>query len=161
MRKNSLIYLLLSVLLLLVFPHPLTAYATVPISGGGTIADIEEPVTTLIRQANGILILQQTGAFMMTGTFSGTGETNFIFIGDMSTGRLTLHGQATFNGNVGEASGSAVLAVVGRSDGTTFTVKFTIQGGTGGLSNLRGEGTVNVMPSGSATYTVMYHFDPS
>ncbi len=160
MRKDSLIFLLLSVLLLLVFPNPLAAHATVPISGGGTIADTEEPVTTLIRQANGILILQQTGAFMWTGAFSGTGEMSFIFIGDMSTGRLTLHGQATFNGNVGEASGSAVLAVVGRSDGTTFTAKFTIQSGTGGLSNLRAEGTVNVMPSGQATYTVKYHFDP-
>jgi Protein of unknown function (DUF3224) len=154
MRKrfpvSALLVLILSVLVL-----PAAAGAAPPVSGSGTFT-VSSAVTTSTRQADGNTFLTLRVTTLYSGTLQGTGvgEETVIVHPDGTLNGSTFE---AFTGTIGGTAGTAVLRVEGTGDVGTGALRgrFTILDGTGGLANVRGEGTFQAVGD-SGTYSVMY-----
>ncbi len=125
---------------------------TQPIPASGTFALLGPPEVLSSQTVGGTTFITQRSRYRLTGTFTGTtvAEERVILL---PTGDQILVGQHTFTGTVAGRSGTARFVTVARGDATAFQGQFTILSGTGGLANLRGQGTFE----GSAqTFTGTY-----
>lgn len=155
LRRLALIASVLSVLLL-----PANAGATEPISGGGTFTVTSTEITSTQVTDDGDVILTILVTSTLTGIMEGTtvAEERAVVHPD---GLITVNTFDTFTGTVNGIAGTAVFRVVGVIDATgALTGQFSIFGGTGGLANLRGQGTIEGVGD-VGTYAVDIHFDPA
>jgi hypothetical protein len=90
-----------------------------------------------------VTLFDDTEQVIVSGTFSGTGVVELSCVVPSSTLQGRCHGTETFTGTVAGKSGTARFEeatffdlTTGASHGT-----FTVVGGTGGLTSLRGHGT--------------------
>jgi len=107
------------------------------------------------RTAGPNTLVTSTITLALTGGLSGT-------IDQTSTALTTAQGltvdvgqtRLAFTGTVAGSSGTLLFASTANTAGGTFHGHFTILSGTGGLANLRGEGTFIVTSTSGGTYTL-------
>jgi len=105
------------------------------------------------RTAGPNILVTSMITLALTGGLSGT-------IDQTSTALTTAQGltvdvgqtRLAFTGTVAGASGTLLFASTANTAGGTFHGHFTILSGTGGLANLRGEGTFSVTSPYGGTY---------
>jgi hypothetical protein len=108
-----------------------------------------------------ILITHETFGLAFTGAFTGTTVGTVTIIVNLSTGAGIFFGVNTFTGTVttatGTASGSIQSPFAATFVGNNFQGRFSLFGGTGGLTNLEGQGTIQGSLSNFVgTYTVSF-----
>jgi hypothetical protein len=135
-------------------PRPL-----IPVSGTWSwgVSDWSE------RYANGNTFVSATEIDeFKDGTFIGIGEGPFTMTIHRG-GFITGSGRTTFTGTVDGHSGTCVIMWVGKTINDQFwwSFKWIIISGTGGLSNLRGQGTCYGPGPSGVEMTGKIHFDPS
>lgn len=136
------------------------ALATAPVTGTGAFTPAGPPTTLSTRSADGNTIVTQRQTFTDTGVETGTeiDAVTFVFHPD---GTFNFKADVAFTGTVAGRSGTLAQRFEGTGDATTFHGQIETLSGTGGLANLRGQGTfVGSSTTGSGTYTFNYHFDP-
>lgn len=142
---------LLAPLLMLSMGH---AQSILPANGNFTTTVTSETVS----QVDNILTIHEHFSLLLTGTLSGTTAGTATVIVNLSTGQGALFGSQTFTGTVLAASGTAQVVFAATFVGSNFQGHSTIFGGTGGLTNIHGEvsiqGIVNVSGSYSGFITL-------
>lgn len=135
-----------------------SAQASAPVDGSGTFAFLGPPTILEVRQADGNLFITQVVPIDNTGTLNGPSifEATFIIHPD---GTLTAQGIETFTGTVDGVPGTLVFQATATGNGTSLRGNFVIVSGTGGLANLRGQGTFEGIGA-SGTYSLQTHSDP-
>jgi hypothetical protein len=146
---------------LAVLTLPADAGATAPISGSGTFTRTSAITTSTQVTDDGSVILTQQVTVTYTGIMDGTtaAEQRVVIHPD---GVITVTTLVTFTGTVDGIAGTAVFHGVGHASAATgaFTGQFTFIDGSGGLTNLRGQGTIEGV-GGAGSYTVGIHFAPA
>ena len=139
---------------------PAAVGATEPVSGGGGFT-VDSAVVTSTRVVDGNTFLTSLVTSTLTGTLEGTtvGEETAVV---HPNGLIIADTFETFTGTVDGSAGTAVLRVVGTVDAASGALsgQFTIVEGTGGLANLRGQGTIQGVGD-AGTYTADIHFEPA
>ena len=142
---------LLAPLLMLPIGH---AQSILPANGNFTTTVTSETVS----QVDNILTIHEHFSLLLTGTLSGTTTGTATVIVNLSSGEGLFFGSQTFTGTVLTASGTAQLVFAATFVGSNFHGQSTIFGGTGGLTNLKGQvaiqGIVNVSGSYSGFITL-------
>src|SRR6266705_3254988 len=136
--------------LLLLLP---VAYAA-PTSASGSFTVSNSPPTA--RAAGGNMILTYDASFTATGTFVGTCSGQEVTVVHPD-GTANTRATCTFTGTVGDKSGTLMFLTVAQGQGSAFHGHFTLlAGGTGGLANLRGEGSFSGAATGPLTSAGTY-----
>ncbi len=154
--------IMLPIALLILTP----AHATTPTLVAGIYFPNRPGTVTGVQTADDNIFAILTRPFTFTGGIQGVGVFFESFTLHTSTGQIFDRGQIAFTGTVmGSQPGSAVVLFEGT--GTVFPLPFgsiqvnlVLGGGTDGLANIRGEGTLQV-EGGHGTYSVLVHFDPA
>lgn len=120
-----------------------------------------EPYLSNDRVAGGVLLFDFSEADVLTGDLSGTSVLEGSCIVRLSSGRGTCQAAETSTGTVDGHSGTAEFMNVFRVDLVTgaFSGRFTALGGTGGLTNLQGQGTFEGTGA-TGTYSLRITFAP-
>jgi hypothetical protein len=134
-----------------------TVHATQIISGSGPFSTtVISAVTSL---ADGIAIIHETFTLSLTGFFVGTTLGTATVVIDLSTGSGVFSGMQTFTGTANGVAGSFQMSFSAEITGfTSFHGQFTILTGSGGLSNLQGQGTIAGIVNVSGTYSGTFIF---
>ena len=135
------------------------ASATTPTEGSGTFTFAATPTSS--RTAGGNTFLSLTGSETISGAITGTATVQFTQV-IHSSGESNINGVITCACTVGGRSGTVEFRFEGTGAGTAASPldgQFVAQNGSGGLSDLRGDGTFHGVGPGG-TYTVRWHFDP-
>jgi len=108
------------------------------------------------------MILTYDSSFTSTGNFVGTCSGKVVTV-THADGNANTRATCTFIGTVGDKSGTAIFLTIAQGKGSSFRGHFTLlAGGTGGLANLRGEGTFSGTATGpltsAGTYTGKINF---
>jgi hypothetical protein len=149
--------LLAMILAAALFAQP--ASATTPTQGSGTFTFAA--AVTGSRSAGGNTFLSLTGSETISGAIIGTATVQFTQV-IHSSGESNINGVITCACTVGGRSGTVEFSFEGTGAGTAaspFDGQFVAQNGSGGLSDLRVNGTFHGVGPGG-TYTVRWHFDP-
>src|SRR5207245_6126679 len=131
-----------------------TAAAITPTTITGTFTFIGNQLITT-KTAGPNTLVTSTITLALAGGLSGT-------IDQTSTALTTAQGltvdvgqtRLAFTGTAAGASGTLLFASTANTAGGAFHGHFTIINGTGGLTNLRGEGTFIVTSMSGGTYTL-------
>ena len=95
---------------------------------------------------NGFIIITENFGLCFTGAFNGDTQGTVTIIVNTSTGNGIFFGQNTFTGIVttssGSASGTIFVPFAATFSAGSFEGQYTLYGGTGGLANLHGFGTI-------------------
>jgi Protein of unknown function (DUF3224) len=116
---------------------PAAAATIVPASGSFTQTSF---VPTVVRQADGVTIIEITEADALTGTFSGTLVVQATCV-VRASGQGVCQGRETFTGTVTGRAGTVESRVVIRLDGPSVQGQFFVVEATGDLAGLHGQGT--------------------
>ncbi len=133
--------------------------ATTPAEGSGTFTFAA--TVTSSRTAGGNTFLSLTGSETIAGAITGTATVQFTQVMH-SSGESNINGVISCACSVGGRSGTVEFRFEGTGAGTAaspFDGQFVAQNGSGGLGDLRAEGTFHGVGPGG-TYTVRWHFDP-
>jgi uncharacterized protein DUF3224 len=129
------------------------------------------PVTTTFTDTSATTTaFHQDGS---SGSVTVTQDVTVVYVGDLSgkvTEMITLvlradgtgnfHGVDTCSCMLGSRVGMIQLRFEGTiNPGDTFQGQFVLQGGTGGLTGLRGEGTFHGAAN-SGSFSGFFHFEP-
>ncbi len=153
MNPKTLFVLLIPLLLL-----P-TARASTPTAATGSFTTTA--LDTGLRVTDeGNLVITQVLTVTFAGDFIGALSGEDVVVIDPSTGHGTLRGTGSFSGTLTGVSGTMNLSFSGTVNFPSITLYVTILGGTGGLANLHGQGTVQGILNVGGTYSIQYHFDP-
>jgi hypothetical protein len=135
------------------------ASATSPTAASGTFTDVPAGPPQ-IRQADGNIFIEQAIRQTLTGTFTGTAaQTSFTEV--HASGEVNFHGTETCRCVVEGRAGTLVFGFSGTGEPSgAFEGHFVILSGTGGLSNLHGQGSIMGPGPGSVsgTYSGEIHF---
>ncbi len=141
MRKMLSAPLLMCIVTLLTLSTPVHATPTVNVEGS---FDYTYEITGT-RVADGNLFIYATEDEVWVGDFEGTSEAVFR-VEVFSSGFWNVWLRSTFDGEVDGKSGTMVIQLVGKitwwdADRFWWYGQWVIISGTGGLANLRGQGT--------------------
>jgi len=115
-----------------------------------------EQLTAYSSHRGGNMILTYDGSFTSTGTFVGTCSGQEVTVVHPD-GTTNTRATCTFTGTVGDKSGTLMFLTVAQGQGSSFHGHFTLlAGGTGGLANLRGEGSFSGAATGPLTSAGTY-----
>jgi len=132
------------VLMLLPLGHATTATCTGTTSNA--FVPTGPPTNVVTKQVNGFIIITENFGLCFTGAFNGDTQGTITIIVNTSTGSGIFFGQNTFNGIVttssGSASGTIFVPFAATFSAGSFEGQYTLYGGTGGLANLHGFGTI-------------------
>ena len=149
---------LLATLLLLPVGHASSVFP-----GSGTF--VQTGAVFTVSQVDDIQIIHETFGLVFTGAFAGTTVGTTTIIINLKTGTGTFSGQNTFTGTVttssGTASGTLQAPFQATFVGNNFQGQYTLFGGTGGLTNVEGRGTIQGVLSPSFVGTYSGFFTPS
>jgi hypothetical protein len=121
--------------------------------------------TTSIQPVNGKLIVTQDITFTVTGDVSGTALATDTVVVDQSTGTGFFFGSGTLTGTVLGKSGTVGFMFTGTFRGFPTLPKlrghlvFFPESGTGQLSGLSGEGTLQGILDVGGTYSMEFDFE--
>src|SRR2546428_8818875 len=152
MRKRILLALL-PVFILMV---PVASASTRTTASGSFTAG--EPSNVQTRSAGGNTFISYDITFSLTSDISGTcagSETGIVH----PDGSLTLQGTCTFNGSIGQKSGTADLRFNGSGASASLTGHFVNTNSNGGLAGLHLCGTFLSTQPNSGSYTATFHFE--
>ena len=112
------------------------------------------------RLAGGNLFLKVTETGIWEGGFEGT--STMVVSGVLhSNGYLNFQGVIYFDGSVLGKVGTLVISYTGKVTPTSEIIsQWVIQSGTGGLANLRGQGTFSGVGAIDLLYSGQVHFKP-
>lgn len=119
----------------------------------------QDPPTNVVTQTVGnFIVTTQNFGLCFTGAFNGVTTGTVTIVVNTSTGNGVFFGQNMFTGIVTTSSGSAsgtILAPFSASfSNGQFHGQFTLYGGTGGLTDLSGFGTIQgALATFVGTYT--------
>jgi hypothetical protein len=137
---------------------PRPALASAPATGSGTVSFTSERLTSM-RFAGGNVIVTVALTGFLTGTLSGPFTESLVSV-QHPDGTETFQATSPCACRIAGQAGSVTLRIVGAGiTGGSNTGHLTLLGGTGGLANLRGQGTFSGSEAGES-YTLSYHFDP-
>ena len=143
MKRNMRHLSLLFIPLLLLLP---AGHASTLSTGSGTFQPTGSPTVVSTNQIHGYMIIRETFGLQFTGTFTGTTTGTITIIINLATGKGIFFGQNSFTGTVTTSAGSATGTILSPFYATFaanhFQGQFTLYGGKGGLTNLRGHGTI-------------------
>ncbi len=132
------------VLMLLPVGHATTATCTG--TTGNAFVPTGPPTNVVTSQVNGFIIITENFGLCFTGAFNGDTQGTVTIIVNTSTGNGIFFGQNTFTGIVttssGSASGNIFVPFAATFSTGNFQGRYTLYGGTGGLANLHGFGTI-------------------
>ena len=132
--------------------------------GSGTFAQTAVNSVT-VTQVDDIQIIHESFDLVFTGAFTGTTIGTTTIIINLKTGTGTFSGQNTFTGTVttssGTASGTLQAPFSATFVGNNFNGQYTLFGGTGGLTNVEGKGSIQGSLSPSFVGTYSGFFTPS
>ncbi len=114
-----------------------------------------------ISQVDSIVTIHEHFSLAITGTLSGTTAGTATVIVNLKTGMGVFFGMQTFTGTVLTASGAVQLSFSATFVGSNFQGQFALFGGTGGLTNLQGQGSIQGIVNGSGSYSGFVTFGPS
>jgi hypothetical protein len=120
--------------------------------------------TTSVQPVNGKLIVTQDITFTVSGDLSGTAMATDTVVIDQSTGTGFFFGSGTLTGTVLGKSGTVGLMFTGTFSGFPTLPKlrgrvvFFPESGTGQLSGLSGEGTLQGILDVGGTYSIELEF---
>ena len=144
MRRIVLILSLLAMPVMLFFPagHATTCTGTT----GNALVPTGFPTNVVTHRVSNFVITTENFGLCFTGAFNGLTSGTVTLIINTSTGNGISFGQNSFTGTVTTSSGSSsgtILAPFSSiiSNGQ-FNGQFTLYGGTGGLADLGGFGTI-------------------
>ena len=145
MRPIILLTLLaVPVLMLLPVGHATTTTCTG--TTGNAFVPTGPPTNVITRQVNGFIIITENFGLCFIGAFNGDTQGTVTIIVNTSTGNGIFFGQNTFTGIVttssGSASGTIFVPFAATFSAGSFQGPYTLHGGTGGLANLSGFGTI-------------------
>lgn len=132
------------------------AVASSPESSSGTFGPTGPGVITVTNVADGNVFIDwsdRPGAF--TGTFTGT-YSEHLRVVVHADGSTNFAAQLTCVCAVDGRTGTITIRLDGTGTPAGFEAHYRIVGGTGGLADLHGEGTLSAPP---ATYSGRHHFD--
>ena len=118
--------------------------------------------TTSVQPVNGKLIVTQDITFTVTGDLSGTAMATDTVVIDQSTGTGFFFGSGTLTGTVLGKSGTIGFMFTGTFSGFPTLPKlrgrvvFFPESGTGQLSGLSGEGTLQGVLDVGGTYSIEF-----
>jgi len=132
------------VLMLLPVGHATTATCTGTTSNA--FVPTGPPTNVVTSQVNGFIITTENFGLCFTGAFNGDTQGTVTIIVNTSTGNGIFFGQNTFTGTVstssGSASGTIFVPFAATFSAGSFQGQYTLYGGTSGLANLHGFGTI-------------------
>ncbi len=134
-----------------------TAHATEPTPVSGTL-QLTSEVITESRFAGGNEIVTMVGTLVLTGDLAGTCDLQQVVVAH-ATGSLNIRTVATCS--LDGSSGTYVLRAAVREVAGQNPTRWVIQGGTGDLADLRGQGTGWGPGDAVQNYSGQVHFDPS
>src|SRR6266550_335032 len=141
MRPIILLTLLaVPVLMLLPVGHATTTTCTG--TTGNAFVPTGPPTNVVTSQVNGFIIITENFGLCFTGAFNGDTQGTVTIIVNTSTGNGIFFGQNTFTGIVTTSSGSIFVPFAATFSAGSFQGPYTLYGGTGGLANLSGFGTI-------------------
>lgn len=137
---------LLAVPVLMLFPVGHAATTTCTGTTSNAFVPTGPPTNVVTNKVDGFIITTENFGLCSSGAFNGTTQGVVTIIVNLSTGNGIFFGQNTFTGIVttrsGSASGSIFFPFVATFTGSNFQGWYTLYGGTGGLANLHGFGTI-------------------
>ncbi len=136
------------------------AQAAPPTAASGSFSSAP-PTNVVTRSAGPNTIITDTFTGVLSGTFSGTSvfQERYVLRADGSF--IADHAVETFTGTVNGVAGTATFVDVITGDTTSFHGHFVVVSGTGGLANLRGQGTFEgSSTTGVGTYTAQIQIHP-
>ena len=154
-------YCVLAVLLSTLFIP--VVQATPPTTVGGTWTYTIDFSTWRQRAAGGNTFVSVTEYGTWTGYFSGTSKMDVSGVFH-SNGYLNFQGVIYFDGSVLGKAGTLVIRYTGKvTEGGVGEIisQWVIISGTGGLANLRGQGTFSGVGATNLLYSGQVHFKPN
>ena len=137
------------------------AEAAPPTSASGSFSTPAPATNVVTRSAGPNTIITDTLGSVLSGTFSGTSvlQERYVLRAD---GSFIERAVETFTGTVNGVAGTATFVDVITGDLTSsFHGSFVVVSGTGGLANLRGQGTFEGSSiTGIGTYTAQIQIHP-
>jgi hypothetical protein len=132
------------VLMLLPLGHATTTTCTGTTSNA--FVPTGPPTNVVTSQVNGFIITTENFSLCFTGAFNGDTQGAVTIIVNTSTDSGIFFGQNTFTGIVttssGSASGTIFVPFAATFSAGSFQGPYTLYGGTGGLANIHGFGTI-------------------
>ena len=132
------------------------ALATTPSNGSGTFSFA--PISSTSRQADGNTFLEVTASETISGSITGAATVQFSQVVH-ADGSVNTNGRITCVCTVDGRTGTVVFRFEGTGSSTNLDGQFGVLSGTGGLADLRGQGTFHAVGL-AGTYTFSWHFDP-
>jgi hypothetical protein len=153
----TLTFLMVPVLLFFPVGHATTCTGTT----SNAFVPTGPPTNVVTNKGDGFLITTENFGLCFTGAFNGDTQGKVTIIVDLSTGNGIFFGQNTFTGTVttssGTSSGTILSPFSATFSGGTFQGTYTLYGGTGGLADLSGFGTIQgSLTTFVGTYTATF-----
>jgi hypothetical protein len=158
------IIIMLTLLILpafLLFP---VGHATTTCTGttGNAFVPTGPPTNVVTSTVGGYMITKENFGLCFTGAFNGDTQGKVTIILNLSTGNGIFFGQNTFTGTVTTSSGTALGTIFAPfaatfSSSGNFHGWYALYGGTGGLKDLSGFGTIQgSLSTFSGPYTATF-----
>jgi len=119
------------------------------------------PTNVVTNTVGGYAITKENFGLCFTGAFNGITQGKVTIVVSLSTGNGIFFGQNTFTGTVttssGTSSGTILVPFAATFSSGNFQGPYTLYGGTGGLKDLGGFGTIQgSLTTFSGTYTASF-----
>jgi hypothetical protein len=158
-RSSIIMLTFLMVPVLLFFPvgHATTCTGTT----SNAFVPTGPPSNVVTNKVDGFLVITENFGLCFTGAFNGDTQGKVTIIVNLSTGNGIFFGQNTFTGTVttssGTSSGTILVPFSASFSGSNFHGPYTLYGGTGGLADLSGFGTIQgSLTTFVGTYTATF-----
>jgi hypothetical protein len=161
MRPIILTLALLALPVLLVFPVGHANASTCTGTTSDAFTPTGPPTNAVTHTVGKFTITTENFGLCFTGAFNGTTMGKVTIVVNTSTGNGIFYGQNNFTGTVTTSSGSSsgtILAPFAASfSNGNFQGQYTLYGGTGGLKDLSGFGTIQgSLATFVGTYTATF-----
>ncbi len=119
------------------------------------------PTNVAAHTVGSFVITTENFGLCFTGAFNGLTTGTVTIVVNTSTGNGIFFGQNTFTGTVtttsGSASGTVLVPFSASFSNAQFNGQYTLYGGTGGLADLSGFGTIQgSLTTFVGTYTATF-----
>lgn len=167
MKKRPIIIMLTLLLLPVVLLFPVGHASTTTCTGATSNAFVPTgpPTNVITKTVDGFMITTENFGLCFTGAFNGDTQGKVTIVVNLSTGNGIFFGQNKFTGTVitssGTASGTILVPFAASFSNGSFHGQYTLYGGTGGLEDLSGFGTIQgSLTTFVGTYTATFFTSP-
>lgn len=152
---------LLIVPALFLFPVGRASTTTCTGTANNAFTPTGPPTNVVTNIVNGYAITNENFGLCFTGAFNGITQGKVTIVVNLSTGNGIFFGQNTFTGTVttssGTSSGTILVPFAATFSSGSFQGPYTLYGGTSGLKDLSGFGTIQgSLTTFKGTYTATF-----